>query len=385
MRPGANPERGIIMSFGSIHFSDKKGYYQGNVQFNGIYKSFYGYTKKEVQSKIDQFVFDIKYNNLNTNNIVLFSAYCYDYIDHYKKGVVKDSTYDRYESTINCYIKDSKIDIPLYKLDDGLLQGYLVSLASFLSNSSIKKIYDMFRMVLFYAYKKKDIDYDIASFLVVPRSVKKTKKIQVYTSDEINVLVDTIEKGIISNSFRDIRRYRVAPGYLVLYYSGLRAGELLALQKNDLDFDRKIIHVNKTLSHIKARDSNNKVYKDVISIPKTSNSVRDVPMSDNCRKYLLWLLSDDIDSDYIIHNQLGGCMKLRSFQQTFMRICLEDAHIPYNGLHALRHSFTSNLINKGADVAVVSRILGHSSVKFTYDRYFHTNTVNDYNTVSLLD
>lgn len=372
------------MSFGSIYLR-KDGLFQGNVCFNGIKKSFYGHTQKEVQNKIDDFVLNIKYNHLTSSNFIKLSDYTYRYLNSYKKGIVKDTTYDRYESTINCYIAGSSIDIPLCDLNDGMIQSYLSSLAFNLSNSSIKKIYDMLRMVLYYAYRKKDIQYDIASFLVVPRSGSVAKKIEIYTPDEVNILIETIEKGIVADDFRSRRRYRVAPGYLVLYYSGLRAGELLALKKCDIDFDKRLIHVNKTLSHVKARDSNSlTAYDDVISVPKTSNSIRDVPISDNCRKYLLWLLSDDIDSDYVIHNQLGGCMKLRSFQQTFERICHEDACIRCKGLHALRHTFTSNLISRGADVSIVSKILGHSSVKFTYDRYFHSSPGENFDTVNLL-
>lgn len=372
------------MSFGSIHLR-KDGLYQGNVRFNGVIKSFYGHSKNEVQNKIDDFVLNMKYNHLSIGSFMKLSDYSYNYLSSYKKGIVKDTTYDRYESTVNCHITDSSIDVPLCELDDCIIQKYLVSLTSTLSNSSIKKIYDMLRMVLFYAYRKKDINIDIASFLVVPRSKLETKKIEIYTSDEINSFIDTVEKGIISNNYRCKRRYRVAPGYVVLYYSGLRAGELLALKKSDIDFEKRIIHVDKTLSHVKARNSDVlTLYQDVISDPKTCNSIRDVPISDNCRKYLLWLLSDDIDSDYLIHNTFGGCMKLRSFQQTFRRICEEDAHITYKGLHALRHTFTSKLIRNGADVSVVSKMLGHSSVKFTYDRYCHVSGDDSLDTINLL-
>lgn len=372
------------MSFGSIFYrSDDR--YQGNVQINGIYKSFYGHSKKEVQEKIDNFVYDAKYKNVNSENLILLSTYSLNYLNNYKKGVVKDSTFDRYESTVNCYIKNSVIDIPLYNLEDGIIQNYLGSLTSLLSYSSLKKIYDILCMVLFYAYRKKHINYDIASFLVVPKSKKETKVIEVYSNNEIKSLIDTIEKGIISLDYNYKRRYRIAPGYLVLYFSGLRVGELLALEKSDIDFDNKIIHVNKTLSHVKARDSNiATAYNDVVTIPKTNNSIRDVPISDNVRKYLLWLMSDDIDSLYLIHNLFGERMRLRSFQQTFKRICIEDSHVQYKGLHALRHTFANDLIQKGVDISIVSKLLGHSSVKFTYDRYIHPDREVSFNAVNLL-
>lgn len=371
-------------NYGSIYKRDN-GLYQGTVSIHGLRKTFYDRNPAVLQDVMNDYVLSCLYSNVKKNNSLSLSEYTINYIQSYKYGVVKNTTYDRYMSTVNCHILNSSIDIPVYSLDDAVIQKYLSSLTEKLSQSSIKKIYDILRMVLYYAYKRHDIDYDIGSFLVVPKSEKKTKQVGVYSDDDINIFIQTIEKGIISSDFRDRRRYRIAPAYLVLYYSGLRAGELLALQKSDIDFDKKLIHVNKTLSHIKIRDSDSdKVYGDVITAPKTNRSIRDVPISDNCRKYLLWLLSDEIDSDYVIHNQLGGCMKLRSFEQTFMRICLEDAHIPYYGLHSLRHTFTSHLIRKGADVSLVSKILGHSSVKFTYDRYCHPLEDDNVKVVNLL-
>ncbi len=385
-KPTITLDRKIVFmkNYGSIYKRDN-GLYQGTVVINGLRKSFYNRNPVMLQDEMNDYALRCLYSNINRSNNIKFSKYALNYINSYKLGIVKDTTYDRYESTIKCHIVGSPIDIPVCYLDDVAVQLYLNSLTGILSQSSIKKVYDILKSVLFYAYKRKDINSDIGSFLVLPRSKLSTKRIQVYSTDEIDVLIKTIEAGIISDNYRYKRRYRIAPGFLVLYYSGLRAGELLALRKSDIDFDKKIIHVNKTLSHIKARDSNiGTVYDDVISAPKTDNSIRDVPISDNCRKYLLWLLSDDIDSDYVIHNLLGGCMKLRSFQQTFYRICVEDACIKYKGLHALRHTFTSDLVRKGANVSVVSKILGHSSVKFTYDRYFHSCIEDDFDTVNLL-
>lgn len=373
-----------MKNYGSL-YKRKNGLYQGTVCINGIRKTFYNRNPTVLQDIMNEFALSCVYSNVDKRNMIKLSDYALSYMRSYKLGVVKDTTYDRYLSTIKCRIVDSPIDIPIYMLDDSIIQQYLLSLASDLSQSSIKKIYDVLRSVLYYAYRKKDIDMDISSFLVLPRSSIRTKRIQIYSRDDIDCLIDTIEKGIISNSYNDKRRYRIAPAYLVLYYTGLRAGELLALRKSDVDFEHKIIHVNKTLSHVVTRSPDvSTVYDDVISDPKTLNSIRNIPISNKCRSYLLWLMSDDIDSDFVVHNTFGGCMKLRSFQQTFYRICVEDAHIDYKGLHALRHTFTSNLIRQGANVSVVSKMLGHSSVKFTYDRYCHSSLDDDFDTINLL-
>ena len=86
---------------------------------------------------------------------------------------------------------------------------------------------------------------------------------------------------------------------------------------------------------------------------------------------------------FLVHNLDGNNMKLRSVQQTFERICLECG-IPHKGLHALRHSFATSLIDNGVAPNVVSRLLGHSSVKFTYDRYVHPDTATFIDAVNCL-
>ena len=54
----------------------------------------------------------------------------------------------------------------------------------------------------------------------------------------------------------------------------------------------------------------------------------------------------------------------------FSRIC-EENNISYKGVHTIRHTFGSILVRKGVDIKVISEILGHSTVQFTYDRYIH--------------
>ena len=77
-----------------------------------------------------------------------------------------------------------------------------------------------------------------------------------------------------------------------------------------------------------------------------------------------------IKSDYVVSTREGKTMLVRGFEQTFLRICDEN-YINYKGIHALRHTFGSVLVKKGVDIKVISEILGHSTVQFTYDRYIH--------------
>ena len=77
-----------------------------------------------------------------------------------------------------------------------------------------------------------------------------------------------------------------------------------------------------------------------------------------------------IKSNHVVSTKDGRVMLVRVVEQTFSRICEENG-IQYKGVHTLRHTFGSFLVRRGVDIKVISEILGHSTVQFTYDRYIH--------------
>lgn len=349
----------------------KDGSYMGRVMYKGIRKTFYGANPKDIQRNMNDFVMEAMYGGLTLQKMVKFSDYCFSYLFTYKYPQIKPSSFDRLESICKCHVAGSEIDIPVYQLDDTVLQKFLTKKAKEYSKSTVKKIYDLLKSVLYYAYRKKDIELDIGSFLSLPKVEKETNIINPYTDEEIVALTAGIEEKIQSKESKDMRRYRYATAYLAIYETGMRASEILALKKENIDLENRVIRVCETLSHVKARDSDSPtVFVDISNTPKTEAGFRFIPVNDKCYQYIMYLLMDDIDSEFLIHNLQGNRMKLRSFQQTYKRIC-EELGVKYRGLHALRHTFASKLIKKGVNANVVSKMLGHTSVKFTYDRYVH--------------
>ena len=107
--------------------------------------------------------------------------------------------------------------------------------------------------------------------------------------------------------------------------------------------------------------------------------------TENILKELKKRQSDyDINSKFVISTPDGNMMLVRVMEQTFQRIC-EEHNIESKGLHALRHTFGSMLLMKGVDIKVISKILGHSTVKFTYDRYIHIIQNMEAQAINLID
>ena len=144
----------------------------------------------------------------------------------------------------------------------------------------------------------------------------------------------------------------------ILYWCGIRLGELLALTAEDFDFEKKTLRINKSYQHIKG--------KDVITTPKTrkSNRVLTLPdfLSDEMQDYisrLLYLKVDDriftITKSGLHHEMDRGC---------------RETGVKRIRVHDLRHSHVSLLIEMGFTAVDIANRVGHESVKITY-RYAH--------------
>lgn len=144
----------------------------------------------------------------------------------------------------------------------------------------------------------------------------------------------------------------------MLYWTGIRCGELLALTTEDIDFENKKLRINKSYQRIKG--------KDVITDPKTRKSNRIIIMPDflveEMEEYTKGLYGYKLDdrifqiSKTSLHNELARGSKLAGLQK--IRV------------HDLRHSHVSLLIQLGYSALAIAERVGHEAVKVTY-RYAH--------------
>ena len=144
----------------------------------------------------------------------------------------------------------------------------------------------------------------------------------------------------------------------MLYWCGLRLGELLALTPADFDFENKDVHITKSYQRLEGRD--------VITDPKTEKSNRVIKMPDflvdEMKEYIrsIYGMEDDarlfpVSKDYLRHEMARGCKK---------------AGVKKIRIHDLRHSHVSLLINMGFTALAIADRMGHESIDITY-RYAH--------------
>lgn len=144
----------------------------------------------------------------------------------------------------------------------------------------------------------------------------------------------------------------------ILYWCGIRLGELLALTAEDFDFEKKTLRINKSYQHIKG--------KDVITTPKTSKSNRVLTLPD----FLAEEMQDYISRlPYLKVDDRIFTITKSGLHHEMDRGCRETG-VKRIRVHDLRHSHVSMLIEMGFSAVDIANRVGHESVKVTY-RYAH--------------
>ena len=145
----------------------------------------------------------------------------------------------------------------------------------------------------------------------------------------------------------------------VLYWTGMREGELLALSPADIDLDNKTISINRTYQRIEG--------KYVFTSPKTRKSKRKIPIPD----FLCQELSDYIQSRYMLDADERLFPVTKSYLSHEMIRGCKNTGVKKIRIHDIRHSHASLLINQVCDALMLADRLGHEKVSTTLNTYSH--------------
>jgi len=143
--------------------------------------------------------------------------------------------------------------------------------------------------------------------------------------------------------------------------TGLRRGELIALTWDDISWESNRIRINKSF------------HKNKLTTPKTTNSIRNVEMSNNLKKILQeWKeYCPKSDLKLVFPNQSGNFLDANNMVKRRFHYTLKLAGLNRIRFHDLRHTYASLLISQNLPVKFIQGQMGHSSVKVTIDRYGH--------------
>ncbi len=287
-----------------------------------------------------------------------------EWLDSYEKEHIKARTYSRYQGLITMHINPALgsqniADISRRDIQEFLMQqksdGNLRNNGGKLSATSANLMLTVLNLAFEYACDMEMIEQNPCTR--IRRSREDCKKVEAFTKEEQR----KIEKAIVDSD--DTRLF----GILLCLYTGLRIGELLGLEWQDVDLDCGIIHIDKTV--YREKDENG-IWQLCIDTPKTQSSARDIPLP----PYITDMMREHqtiSHSAYVVENKKGERMSIRSYQYMFERLT-ENAGVRKLNFHALRHTFATRAIECGMDIKTLSEIMGHKNASITLNRYAHS-------------
>ena len=373
---------------GSIR-KKENGTYLGRITISG-YEPFSctGSSRKEVEKKLAEFRLRAMRKEVIADRIVV-NAYIEKWLENVKKPSLKSSSYDRLERTYINQIRDTPVGrCQLGTVTAMDLQRLINRYSQDFSYSTVKKVYELLHCCFQYAVLNREMPFNPMEVVAMPKKenmAKATKEIRIFSQEELKKIEALV--SIVYGSGRP--RYKYAYFFIFLANTGLRAGEALALTWEDVDFETRMIAINKSVATIRNRATEeNEKYKVIVTSVETKNGNRFIPLNDKAMKALLWLKryqSDNgIKTQQIICTDKGNRISQKTLPHLLSTV-LDAAGVPYRNVHAFRHTFASHLIDAGVDVKVVSQLLGHSSVKVTYDTYVHVGNERAIEAVKSLD
>lgn len=318
------------------------GLYEKGLTINGKRIRFRGKTEKEILQKIAQY-------EEKEENGPLFT----DVADAWASKIqteIELTTWNRAYKPLFNRINDYYNDIYVKDISAVSISSFLQTISNY-SQKSVRNHLSIIKQILDFAVINGDISHNSAIYIKVPKNLKPAQKRNAISAAEM----EKINNGIGYPLFG-------LYGYLLMY-TGLRRGEALALKWADINFERKVISVTRSVYHI----SNNPEIKS----PKTESGIREVFIVDKLY-YVLIEYSKNHKADEFIFSTNGGISPLTKSQvakgwDKYAQTIGIDNVTP----HQLRHTYASILYSAGIQAKSAQMLMGHSDISTTQNIYTH--------------
>ncbi|CDO03138.1 Integrase [Oceanobacillus picturae] len=339
---------------------------RGTYYFIAWYKNIYGKSKqkmvrgfrRERDAKDAEAEFRVRVKKHGAPEDMTFEEVFYHNIEHTE---LKPKTKRRRINEYNKHMKDKLGNIKIHAITtQQCLEFKQYLLDNLKSNETARTVFSGFKVVINHAIKYFELPKDPAK--AVP-AIKRVKKKHSYIRrQEFDKRVQTMDNEVFKNMC------------IFMFYTGLRIGEAIALQWQDIDFELKEADINKTYDY----DSKE------LGPPKTEASADVVPLAD----FLVGMLEEikskqqtemyGFKESYYI---FGGMVptSYKAFHVAFKKVFSE--YRP----HDLRHSYASFLANRKVDIFVLKSLMRHDNVQETINTYGHLYKEKKHEAISFLN
>lgn len=378
----------------------KDGTYMWRKSIDGRKYCIYGKTLGEIKQKRDVALGEIRKGQYKgkhkkmreekelAQKDITLNEWFFQWEKVYRVGNVKESTLNTNHWQYVTYFSDT---VGRMKIKD-IRQIDITNILNQLSREG-QKYNSLTHYVVLLSLIFKDA---INNGLIDKNPVKGALKVRKEAAREKRILTEQEEERFLTFVENDSLHKNYAPLFIVGFGTGMRIGELLSLTWKDIDFQKEVIHVNKTLVYLSDYVKQGGKMRFTITAPKTEKSTRDVPMLGKVKEALLVQqknrkksnkLSIDGYKDFVFISKTGNVFDPGNIRLTIKRIInkmnqketelaeaegREPVIFDYFTPHCMRHTFATRCYEKGVREKVIQKILGHSKLDMTLNIYTHT-------------
>lgn len=359
---------GVTVSIWKVKTGKDKDKFKGEIIYGYMdgkakKKQFCSSKRREVKERMDEWIAVYARSQGTAQDTgITFGDWILDWMELYKKptkgkikGMVRQSTWDNYMIWITNHIIPVIGHVKLAQLTtDDVQRVYASMMDDGLSSASITKAHSIINGCLNKALTK-------GTILANPARATERPKVK---HKDVNPLDDKGLERFLGVVYAEEARWKAA--MLTLIGTGLRSGELLALEWRHINFDTCEITVEQGASRLKVG------YE--IEGPKTEASIRTIPMPQTVAKVLRELKETqnlihlDPSKNIVFRTATGKHVQYRQFLRRFNRL-KEKAGIPSATPHGLRHTFATKLLEEGEELNVIQELLGHADIATTSKVY----------------
>lgn len=297
-------------------------------------------TKKEAEIEASKIELQLS-QGVIVNNTSSFADYFIEWAELYKKNTITLTTWNKYVYThkkIILYFGDTQ----LKKVTSSQYQKIINSFRSTHSWQTVR---------MFNTHVKQCIKFAMHDGIITKDFTIFTKIIADDTENETKFLELNEYKKLIEAT--SVINYKSHFLIYIISVTGMRFSEAVALSERDIDFNRQIVHVDKTF----------KVYGSERGYMPTKNksSVRDIPIDDRTCK----LIKEYVDY-FSINDRLFENVSNSAVNKTLKKLVGRNVHV-----HSLRHTYVSYLASNDVSLLQISKLVGHTNPNITLSVYSH--------------
>ena len=322
---------------------------------SGKRKDFYGKTRKEAEDKAQEFL----NNGCRKNSNKTLAEYCQEIID------IKLASKEITEHTYLIYLSSLK-RIKKYGLGNKEIRKIT---QDDINNYFLNKIKNLCQTVKLGDKNIMNMGFEIAEEEgIIEKNPLKSSKIKIKSNTKIQEVVSlTIEEqkkflDVLNFSDNYEKYYPYSLAWLIAYYTGMRMGEVCALQWKDVDLENKNIWVCATIS----RDKNKKLFCQ--NFTKTKKSTRNCHIVPELYKILKE--EQKYTKKYVVTRDTINFVPPNYCTVKLKKLNEENKITKNITCHMLRHTFATNLIDSGVPSHIVQQKLGHSKIERTINTYY---------------